>query len=106
MIFISYVVDPVTDSETGSGFRKFNTGMATGKELGCSQWRADSLTFRRPATRPEKKIIAFFFLKKEKMFNCELFATFGYKKNCVCIRLRMHNTGFECSSCIFIDVFL
>jgi hypothetical protein len=26
-------VDPVKDSETGSGFRKSNIGMATGKEL-------------------------------------------------------------------------
>jgi hypothetical protein len=65
-----------------------------------------SLTFRRPATRPEKKLIAFFKKTTKKMSNCELFATFGYKKNCVCIGIRMHNTGFECFSCIFIDVFL
>ncbi len=45
MIFISYVVDPVTDSETGSGFRKSNTGMATGKERGCSFWRAEGFSY-------------------------------------------------------------
>jgi hypothetical protein len=35
-----------------------------------------SLTFRRPASRPKKKMIAFFNKTMKKMSNCELFCNF------------------------------